>query len=187
MFFCYRKDHNQFLPTVKKFRVPNVENVIEEGKKTPKKYRDITLHKIGSNLQTDFYTLSGWPSVSGDALKAIAGKVSVEYDFSNDASEPPLEDDPQISENKNVDISAYGTAYAAFGGGHEGMEACHAIASLCEICSIDSLISNFILPLQVYTFNSRFLPCQTFHAFVFDVCVHVRTCADLPVHMYMHE
>ncbi|XP_048495908.1 DNA polymerase I A, chloroplastic/mitochondrial isoform X2 [Beta vulgaris subsp. vulgaris] len=145
---CNRKDHNQFLPTVKKFRVPNVENVIEEGKKTPKKYRDITLHKIGSNLQTDFYTLSGWPSVSGDALKAIAGKVSVEYDFSNDASEPPLEDDPQISENKNVDISAYGTAYAAFGGGHEGMEACHAIASLCEICSIDSLISNFILPLQ---------------------------------------
>uniref|UniRef100_A0A803LSZ9 DNA-directed DNA polymerase n=1 Tax=Chenopodium quinoa TaxID=63459 RepID=A0A803LSZ9_CHEQI len=145
---CNRKNHNEFLPTEKKFKVPNTENVIEDGKKTPKKYCDITLHKIGSSLQTDFYTASGWPSVSGDALKAIAGKVSAEYDFSSDDVEDPLNDDLQNSERKDVDISAYGTAYAAFGGGQEGMEACHAIASLCEVCSIDSLISNFILPLQ---------------------------------------
>uniref|UniRef100_A0A803MJ78 DNA-directed DNA polymerase family A palm domain-containing protein n=1 Tax=Chenopodium quinoa TaxID=63459 RepID=A0A803MJ78_CHEQI len=145
---CNRKNHNEFLPTEKKFKVPNTENVIEDGKKTPKKYRDITLHKIGSSLQTDFYTASGWPSVSGDALKAIAGKVSAEYDFSSDDVEDPLNDDLPNSEKKDVDISAYGTAYAAFGGGQEGMEACHAIASLCEVCSIDSLISNFILPLQ---------------------------------------
>lgn len=145
---CNRKNHNEFLPTEKKFKVPNIDNVIEGGKKTPKKFRDITLHKIGSSIQTDFYTPSGWPSASGDALKAIAGKVSAEFDFLTEASEDPLVDDPQNSGRKDIDISAYGTAYAAFGGGHEGMEACHAIAALCEVCSIDSLISNFILPLQ---------------------------------------
>lgn len=150
-FNCYRKDHNEFLPTKRKFKIPNTENVIEEGKKTAKKLRDITLHKIGYNLQTDIYTPSGWPSVSGDALKAIAGKVSAEYDFSSDAFESRWVDDPQNPGKKYIDISAYGTAYSAFNGGQEGMEACHAIAALCEVCSIDSLISNFILPLQVDT------------------------------------
>ncbi|XP_056694182.1 DNA polymerase I A, chloroplastic/mitochondrial [Spinacia oleracea] len=148
---CNRKNHNEFLPTEKKFKVPNIHNVIEEGKKTPKKFCDITLHKIGDTIQTEFYTPSGWPSISGVALKAIAGKVSAEYDFSGDAadaSEDLLIEDPLNSGRKDADISAYGTAYAAFGGGQEGMEACHAIASLCEVCSIDSLISNFILPLQ---------------------------------------
>ncbi|KAK9671221.1 hypothetical protein RND81_12G014200 [Saponaria officinalis] len=145
---CNRKDQNESLPTEKKFKIPNVDNVIEEGKKVPKKFRDITLHKIGSQLQTDLYTASGWPSVSGDALKALAGKVSAEYDFSGEASDLQEMDDPQKSSKKDVDISAYGTAYAAFHGGQEGMEACHAIAALCEMCSIDSLISNFILPLQ---------------------------------------
>ena len=147
---CDRKNHDECLPTEKTFRVPNIDNVIQEGKKAPKKYCDITLHKIGSPLRTDLYTASGWPSVSGDALKAIAGKVSAEYDFSNDDSEPPLVDDSHYSDKKDIDISAYGTAYAAFGGGQEGMEACHAIAALCDVCTIDSLISNFILPLQVH-------------------------------------
>lgn len=145
---CNRKNHDECLPTEKTFKIPNVENVIEEGKKAPKKYRDISLHKIGSYVETDLYTASGWPSVSGDALKAIAGKVSAEYDFSSDASELQLSDESHNSREKDVDISAYGTAYTAFGGGHEGMEACHAIAALCEVCCIDSLISNFILPLQ---------------------------------------
>lgn len=57
----------------------------------------------------------------------------------------------EISEEKvklNVNSPTYGTAYAAFGKGKRGREACHAAAALCEVCSIDSLISNFILPLQ---------------------------------------
>ncbi|RVX04013.1 hypothetical protein CK203_021741 [Vitis vinifera] len=30
-------------------------------------------------------TASGWPSVSGDALKTLAGKVSADFDFIDDA------------------------------------------------------------------------------------------------------
>lgn len=145
---CNRKNHDESLPTEKLFKIPNVDNIIEKGKKAPRKYRDIRLHKIGSLLQTDFYTASGWPSVSRDALKAISGRISAESDFSSDASELPLAGDPHNSDRKDIDISAYGTAYSAFGGGQEGREACHAIAALCEVCCIDALISNFILPLQ---------------------------------------
>uniref|UniRef100_A0A0E0GKN2 DNA-directed DNA polymerase n=1 Tax=Oryza nivara TaxID=4536 RepID=A0A0E0GKN2_ORYNI len=95
------------LPKSRTIKVPNDGSLIAEGKKTPK-YRTIELFSIVEDLKTDLFTASGWPSVSGDALRSLA----------------------------------------AFGGGKKGKEACHAIAALCEICSIDSLISNFILPLQ---------------------------------------
>ncbi|KAL3138383.1 hypothetical protein ABBQ32_006185 [Trebouxia sp. C0010 RCD-2024] len=42
----------------------------------------------------------------------------------------------------------YGRAYAAFGGGRDGLEACAAIDALCELGAIDTLLSNFIKPLQ---------------------------------------
>lgn len=51
--------------------------------------------------------------------------------------------------SKDIDTSTYGTALQAFSSLEEGIGACHAIASLCEVCTVDSLISNFILPLQV--------------------------------------
>ncbi|XP_019095171.1 PREDICTED: DNA polymerase I A, chloroplastic/mitochondrial isoform X1 [Camelina sativa] len=160
-------ENGEVLPVEKLFKVPNVDKVIEEGKKTPTKFRNIKLHRISDNpLATETFTATGWPSISGDALKALAGKVSAEYDFMEDISDITLED---ISEDEETaatqlldqtskiqkpktdvetDTSAYGTAYVGFGGGERGKEACHAIASLCEVCSIDSLISNFILPLQ---------------------------------------
>ncbi|XP_058220038.1 DNA polymerase I A, chloroplastic/mitochondrial-like [Rhododendron vialii] len=137
------KDQNESLPLEKDFKVPNIEKVIEEGKKTPTKFRNIKLCRLESKLEPEMYTASGWPSVCGDALKTLAGKVSAEFDFTDEAQ--VLETKEGVSEDKE---SAYGTAYAAFGGGLKGKEACHAIAALCEVCSIDSLISNFILPLQ---------------------------------------
>ncbi|AEE32595.1 polymerase gamma 2 [Arabidopsis thaliana] len=152
--------HDEVLPVEKLFKVPNIDKVIEEGKKTPTKFRNIKLHRISdSPLSTENFTASGWPSVGGDVLKELAGKVSAEYDFMDDVSDISLEevvedDDVETSETQKsktddeTDTSAYGTAYVAFGGGERGKEACHAIASLCEVCSIDSLISNFILPLQ---------------------------------------
>ncbi|KAJ4975247.1 hypothetical protein NE237_000353 [Protea cynaroides] len=159
-----RKDSNESLPVSRTFKVLNVDNVIEEGKKVATKYRNITLYKVGVELQTELFTASGWPSVSGDALKVLAGKVSAEYDWIDDVYEsqpegndefPPEQLVNEVEENRatcvseeNVDISNYGTAYAAFGKGKEGKEACHAVAALCELCSIDSLISNFIIPLQ---------------------------------------
>jgi DNA polymerase I len=42
----------------------------------------------------------------------------------------------------------YGTAYEQFGGGAKGAEACEAIASLVGMGAIDTMLSNFILPLQ---------------------------------------
>ncbi|GAB2284669.1 hypothetical protein Dimus_019121 [Dionaea muscipula] len=165
-----RKNPNECLPVERTFKVPNVDKVIEEGKKSPTKFRNITLRKIDCNsptgvssdlketgtspvpttgtpfLQTDFYTATGWPSVSGDALKALAGKVSWDYDFGEGTCGSQSIDGAETLQT--FDESAYGTAYAAFGKGREGREACHAIAALCEVCSIDSLISNFILPLQ---------------------------------------
>eukprot|EP00257_Ricinus_communis_P007010 XP_002522989.2 DNA polymerase I A, chloroplastic/mitochondrial [Ricinus communis] len=148
------KDPDSILPVEKKIKVPNVDKVIEEGKKAPTKFCSITLHKIG-NFPAEMYTATGWPSVSGDALKTLAGKVSAEYDFVDDIVEDGCElettegSETQVpSVLKDVDTSAYGTALKAFPSLEEGIEACHAIASLCEVCSIDSLISNFILPLQ---------------------------------------
>lgn len=158
-YFICRKDPNEFLPVKKEFKVPNVDNIIEEGKKKATKFRKIVLSKPeGVNMVADKFTPSGWPSVSGDALKTLAGKVSADFDFLDEEEEEELpEEENQISSMDNGapqsvdrDISAYGTAYSAFGGGQAGIEACHAIAALCEVCSIDSLISNFILPLQVF-------------------------------------
>ncbi|KAG8639707.1 DNA polymerase I A, chloroplastic/mitochondrial [Manihot esculenta] len=148
-----RKDDTESLPHERMFKVPNVDKVIEEGKKSPTKFRNIKLHKIG-DFPAEKYTASGWPSVGGDALKTLAGKVSAEYDFMDNAIVDDCELDTiensksKMSSVPNIDKSAYGTAMLAFPRQEEGIEACHAIASLCEVCSIDSLISNFILPLQ---------------------------------------
>lgn len=162
---CGRKNPNQCLDVEKVFKVPNVDGFMEEGKKNPLKYRNITLRSIGVQLPAEIYTPSGWPSVSGDALKNLAGKVSAEYFFTDDFSNlesgvdgediSPLETGEALgvqgsTASRNIDTSVYGTAFVAFHNEDEGREACHAIAALCEVCSIDSLISNFILPLQVF-------------------------------------
>ncbi|XP_060186946.1 DNA polymerase I B, chloroplastic/mitochondrial-like [Lycium barbarum] len=153
-----RRNLDENLPYEKEFKVPNVDKVIEEGKKAPTKFRKIQLHRICDPIDTEIYTASGWPSVSGDALKALAGKVSVDFDIFDDVdsnAEEVLETsvDEALATNNEAssqspEVSVYGSAYQAFGGGQKGIEACHAIAALCEVCSIDSLISNFILPLQ---------------------------------------
>ncbi|CAN0901055.1 DNA polymerase I B, chloroplastic/mitochondrial [Linum grandiflorum] len=158
-----RKDCSVTLPESRLFPVPNVDKVIAEGKKTATKYRNIKLHKIVVNdLPTELFTASGWPSLSGDALKAMAGKVSADSYFMDDFVDPQTDEDdngipvPDLTEDSKIvstsptdfDTSAYGTALNAFSTREDGIQACHAIASLCEVCSIDSLISNFILPLQ---------------------------------------
>ncbi|KAK7316740.1 hypothetical protein RJT34_00422 [Clitoria ternatea] len=154
-----RKNPDEAIPTERIFKIPNVDKVIEEGKKAPMKFRDIKLNSIGNSLNVEMYTASGWPSVSGDALKILAGKVSAEYDF-NEACDVDLDcedGNPSQSEVEplEMDYSAYGTAFTAFPTEEEGRDACHAIAALCEVCSIDSLISNFILPLQGHNISGK--------------------------------
>ncbi|RAL43501.1 hypothetical protein DM860_012642 [Cuscuta australis] len=141
-----KKDSNEILADTRDFKVLNTEDIIEEEKKAPSKICKITLHKIGDRIETDLYTPSGWPSVSGDALKALAGKISADFEITSEADDN--KEEASVSNNNEPEVSGYGTACRAFGGGQAGIEACHAIASLCELCSINSLISNFIIPLQ---------------------------------------
>ena len=46
------------------------------------------------------------------------------------------------------DPPVFGSAYGAFGGGEVGEEACRALEALCQMGAIDTMLSNFILPLQ---------------------------------------
>ncbi|CAL9057631.1 unnamed protein product [Musa banksii] len=142
-----RKDQNECLPDSKSFKVLNTENAIGKGKKSLSKYRTIELHNICiKKLQTHLYTASGWPSVSGDSLKVLAGMVSLNQTSDDQNLTEDIAEVADICTDE--DTSASGTAYEAFGEGKDGREACQAIEALCEVCSIDSLISNFILPLQ---------------------------------------
>ncbi|XP_058760301.1 DNA polymerase I A, chloroplastic/mitochondrial-like isoform X1 [Vicia villosa] len=155
-----RKNSALSLPTERIFKVPNVDGVIEEGKKAPKKFCDMKVKSLGYNLKTEMYTASGWPSISGDALKVLAGNISSDFDFTDEVYNLDLDDEHGNPSQNHIEVpkgdnSAYGTAFAAFPTEKEGREACHAIASLCEVSSIKSLISNFILPLQGHNISGK--------------------------------
>eukprot|EP00250_Pteridium_aquilinum_P010412 c19366_g1_i1 orf=224-3553(-) len=141
------------------FKIPNSDGYIEEGKKAPLKYRSMELCGIGVKLPCDMLTSGGLPAVSMQALKSLAGKVSVDCTGMENEEFIPgdtdavltsegLEGSEESRKQKQEDISAYGQAYHAFNGGQEGKEACKAIAALCEVSAIDTLISGFIQPLQ---------------------------------------
>ncbi|CAN0457357.1 unnamed protein product, partial [Discosporangium mesarthrocarpum] len=86
------------------------------------KFKELTISSL--NLKPVKYTASGSPAVSMDVLRVLAGT--------------PLDDPP-----------AYGTAFAHFGGSiGEGKEACEALAALCSMGSVDTMVSSFLRPLQ---------------------------------------
>ncbi|WVZ87156.1 hypothetical protein U9M48_033843 [Paspalum notatum var. saurae] len=134
----------EFFPQSKAIKLPNDETAVGDGNKVPK-YRTIELFSIVEGLKTGIPTASGWPKVSADALRNLAGRVPSDLVYTTDDE---CGSDSEIFNCELEDASSYGTAYEAFGGGRKGKEACHAIAALCETRSIDSLISKFILPLQ---------------------------------------
>jgi DNA polymerase-1 len=141
----HRRKPGNFLPTSKAFKVPNDETAVAEGKKVPK-YRTIELFDIVEDLKTDIPTDSDWPSVTMDALRNLAGKVPSDLVYTtDDVHDDECGTDSEISSCDLEDVSSYGTAYEAFGGGKKGKEACDAIAALWETRSIDSLTSNFIV------------------------------------------
>lgn len=73
------KDETHTLEEEKEYKVLNFDKVIGEGKKVATKFHKIRLHKIGNEIETDMFTASGWPSVGGDVLKVLAGKVTSEF------------------------------------------------------------------------------------------------------------
>lgn len=145
------------------FNVPNVNGYIEEGKKAPKKNISIEIRGIDVELPSDICTSGGLPAVSMPALKALAGKVPIDCSEVEDDLEELISQESdesmvltsagvmasaKIADMEEEDLSVYGAAYHAFKGGQEGKEACKAIAALCEVSAIDTLITTFIQPLQ---------------------------------------
>jgi len=169
------------------FKMPNTEGFIEEGKKKPKKTRDIELwglwgKDVESPLKPEVYTGAGWPAVSTPVLRQLAGKpgaalqalgvmeeaqLAADMEGSEGGGEAPGSsaeewsvDDAVLEDDENAPVATldqlqkeaaeggFGTLYAVFGGGKEGLEACAAVDSLCNSNAIDTLLSNFIVPLQ---------------------------------------
>jgi hypothetical protein len=120
-------------PALRRFEIDNTEGYIEPGKKAPRKKRDITI--IGLGIPPLARTVGGWPQVNGAVLKALAGKV--------EGSSP-----------------VYGPAYEYFGGGEDGKEACEALHSLFSISAIDTMLSNFIIPLQIMADANQRVHCS---------------------------
>ena len=60
----------------------------------------------------------------------------------------------------NVAEPRYGKAYDALGGGAAGREACIALDSLCAMNSIDTMIANFIKPLQTLSDSDGRVHCS---------------------------
>ena len=114
---------NDPMPSERVFKVLNIEGVVEEGKTKPLKNCDLVIHGLGLNPVK--HTKAGWPAVSAEVLRELAGKNPT-----------------------NVAEPQYGTAYKALGGGAYGREACIALDSLCAMNSIDTMVANFIKPLQ---------------------------------------
>ena len=113
---------------VKQFERENVEGVIAEGKKKPKKSVDFPL--VGLGIEPVLLTKGkGEAAVSVPVLQKLAGKSD---------SEPPR----------------YGLAYnhfAAFGPDSteaDGVEACKALGELCRISALSTTLNTFIIPLQ---------------------------------------
>lgn len=84
-------------------QVPNTDGYVEPGRegKPPKKTRDITLTGLGVELPVEIWTPSGWPAVSGPVLKALAGKVAIDWatpevDEDAEGSFEPTDSDSEV-------------------------------------------------------------------------------------------
>ena len=114
-----------------------------EGK-APKKTMKLALHGITKKpIQVMTYTATGLPAVSSVVLRALAGKPGAARSIMDNWDELPDEEKTEDKLKKQC-----GTAFDAFGGGKDGVEACAAIDALNDVAAIDTLLSNFIIPLQ---------------------------------------
>ncbi|TDH65212.1 hypothetical protein CCR75_000265 [Bremia lactucae] len=115
------------------FEVENSEGFIEEGKQKAKKKRNITIRGLG--IRPTLFTASGLPAASAEVLKELAG---------NPEADPPK----------------YGRAYDHFDNNEEGAAACVALKALFDISSINTMLNNFILPLQELADSNSRVHCS---------------------------
>ncbi|CEG44529.1 mitochondrial dna polymerase a [Plasmopara halstedii] len=121
------------LPAERSFEVENTEGIIEEGMRKAKKKRSITIHGLG--IQPKHFTASGLPAASAEVLKELAGHPE---------ANPPK----------------YGRAYDHFKDKEEGAAACVALKALFDISSINTMLNNFILPLQELADSNNRVHCS---------------------------
>ncbi|KAF1793617.1 Ribonuclease H-like domain [Phytophthora cactorum] len=111
----------------------NTEGFIEEGKQKAKKKRNMIIRGLG--IPPTHFTASGLPAASAEVLKDLAGH--------------PEADPPQ-----------YGRAYDHFEDKEEGAAACVALKALFDISSINTMLNNFILPLQELADSNSRVHCS---------------------------
>jgi DNA polymerase-1 len=123
----------EVLPADRSFDVENIEEIIEPGKQRALKKRSITIRGLG--ISPTHFTASGLPAASADVLKDLAG-------------------DP------DADPPRYGRAYDHFKDKEEGAAACVALKALFDISSINTMLNNFILPLQELSDKNSRVHCS---------------------------
>lgn len=147
------------VPLEREFKVPNPEwetweHNGREGK-APKKQKAILLRGLVSHpIVPPAFTASGLPSVSSITLRAMVGKQGTAAELLERWDKAQSENGTE--ENRMIATAAIGAdgekrcggIYRAFGGGRDGLEAAAAVDALCEASAVDTLLTNFILPLQ---------------------------------------
>jgi DNA polymerase-1 len=108
------------MPAEREFSTENEDGYVEPGKSKALKTRHFMLRGLG--MPPVSFNASGWPSCGQADLLELVGP--------------------------DVDHGVYGRAHEFFGGGEKGATACRAIDDLLESSRIDTLLSNFLVPLQ---------------------------------------
>ncbi len=146
----------QLVPLEREFKVPNDEwerwDAAGREGKAPRKQRTITLRGIVSPpLKSTVLTTSGLPSTSAAAMRALVGKPGTAADLLKqwDAALASGADAKALEAIAKTARDRLGDVYTAFGGQRAGIEAGAAIDSLCDASAVETLLTNFILPLQV--------------------------------------
>lgn len=144
------------MPLEREFKVPSDEwerwDAAGREGKAPRKQRTITLRGIVSPpLKATVLTTSGLPSTSATAMRGLVGKPGTAADLLKqwDAALASGADAAALEVIAKSARDRLGEVYTAFGGQRAGIEAGAAIDALCDASAVETLLTNFILPLQV--------------------------------------
>ncbi|KAJ8608280.1 hypothetical protein CTAYLR_007284 [Chrysophaeum taylorii] len=124
---AYREELQKHHPAPEEEHPPPA-SVLYMLREPAKKSRKRTINVRSLGFPASKYTTNGWPSVTADVLRELAGN-------------PPEE---------------WGTAFGQFDDADEGKEACLALDALCRMGSIDTMLQTFVGPLRLLAdANSR--------------------------------
>lgn len=131
------------LERARAFKIANTEGLVEPGKKKALKQRELTITGLG--IPASEHTELGWPSVSADAVRSLAGKI-------------------RVRERVDEKANAYGSVFGFFKSARHSAEAGHAAAialdALANANAIDTLLSSFIRPLQTMADEASRVHCS---------------------------